>query len=70
MFISWTALGKNFFHSQFNQSIQRCWADLCVTASYFETGKLCSLRACHSHSADSVEEKSVSESGHAVLSNV
>ena len=28
------------------------------------------LRACHSHSADSVEEKSVSESGHAVSSNV
>ena len=47
-----------------------CWANLCVTVSFFETGKLCSLRACHSHSADSVEEKSVSESVHATLSNV
>ena len=36
----------------------------------FGAGKLCSLRACHSHSADSVEEKFVSESGPAVLSNV
>ena len=61
---------QEFFHTQFNQSIQRSWANLCVTASYFETGKLCFLHACHSHSADSVEEKSVSESGHIVLSNV
>ena len=61
---------QEFFHTQFNQSIQRCWANLCVTASYFETGKLSALRACYSHSADSVEEKSVLESGHAVLSNV
>ena len=61
---------QEFFHTQFNQSIQRCWANLFVTANYFETGKLCSLRTCHSHSADSVKEKSVSESGHAVLSNV
>ena len=30
----------------------------------------CCLRACHSHSADSVQEKSVSESVHATLSNV
>ena len=47
-----------------------CWANLCVTVSFFETGKLCSLRACHSHSADSVEEKSVSESVRVTLSNV
>ena len=30
---------------EFNQSIQRCWANLCVTASYFETGKLSALRS-------------------------
>ena len=53
---------QEFFHTQFNQSIQCCWANLCVTASYFETGKLSALRSCYSHSADSVEEKSVSES--------
>ena len=52
--INTTSLGKSFF----------------VTASYFETGKLCSLHACHSSSTDSIEEKSVSESGHGVLSNV
>ena len=50
---------QEIFHTQFNQSIQRCWAILCVTASYFETGKLGALRACYSHSANSVEEKSV-----------
>ena len=38
--------------------------------AFFETGKLCSLRACCSHSADSVEEKSDSEWVHATLSNV
>ena len=61
---------QEYFHTHFNQSIQRCWVNLCVTASYFETEKLYSLRACQSNGADSVEEKSVSESGHAVLSNV
>ena len=69
MLFSWIRT-QEYFHTHFNQSIQRCWVNLCATASYFETEKLYSLRACQSHGADSVEEKSVSESGHAVLSNV
>ena len=52
---------QEFFHTQFNQSIQRCWANLFVTTNYFETGKICSLRTCHSHSANSVKEKSESQ---------
>lgn len=60
---------KNFFTVKSTNQYDVAGQIFCATASYFETGKLFSLRACHSHSDDLVEEKFLPKSGHGVLSN-